>query len=665
MSLYDSDDEELVTRLEDFEPPVQLDTSFARFIVIDNVPVAPESKHEKLKSILHKIFVSKGGEIVPNGITLVLDANKNTKGFAFIEYTKKEGANDAVSLLNNYKLDAKHTLQVNLLDDFKKFLNFNEQYSAPKVEEFVSKPNYNEWLSDKRALKGYDQFVVRYGDYTDICWNEMSVGKPIVEKSNTAMTTSYVQWSNTGSYLVTFHPDGVVLYGGKQWIKLNNFDHRGVQLVDFSPEDKYLITFAPVLNDNPKDPKSIIVWDVRNGKKLRGFLAPPKDQFTWPAFRWSAKDRFISRTHEDKGINIYETPSMKLLDNTYLAISNLKDYSWSPTDLTLAYFVPGSSHIPSKITLLELPSKKVLAEKVIFEAIDARFHWQNEGSYLCVKTDKIVKTKKTIPTTAFELFRTHEPNVPVESFEIPYQIKAFAWEPRGKRICIIHGEHKIAMNVTFFEVGKHKIEQTSKLENRKLNTIFWSPRGTFILLANLNDTGELEFYNAADGETLSTQEHLQCTGIDWNPSGRFVTTFVSQWKVNTDTGYNIWSFAGEPIYSVLRDRFYQFNWRPRPKFMLSTKEMNIIKTNYKKYQEKFDEMDGLEIAESNAQEERRLQGLMDEFLSYLQRGEAEYQATAPERERLGAYEDIDKRDEYQSVEIVEDIIDIVTTSYRR
>eukprot|EP01132_Coremiostelium_polycephalum_P008620 gene8620-10610_t len=665
-NLFDSDDEdqELVRTLEDFEPPVELDTSFSNYIVIDGIPIASEAKYEKLHLILSKIFSSRGTIVRLN---LPVDASKNTKGFGFLEYQTKEQANDAVTSLNNYPLDKQHKLKVNLMDDFKKLSNITESYQPPKVEDFKPRENYHQWLSDSRSLKGYDQFVVRYGDYTEICWNEMHLGKPDSEKVATGMTTSYVQWSVSGSYLVTFHPDGIVLYGGKDWGRVNLFEHRGVQLVDFSPEDKYMVTFAPVLNDNPKDPRSIIFWDVRSGKRLRSFLAPPKEAFVWPAFQWSAKDRFFARIYEDKGINVYDASNMSLVfDNSHLPVPKIKDFSWSPTDPIIAHFVPGQGNLPAKITLVEIPTKKVLAEKSIWEALDARMHWQNEGDFLCVKVDKAQKSKKAVQTTSFELFRTHEPNIPIENFEVQHPIKAFAWEPRGKKMCIIHGEMKMNMSVSFYEVGKLKVKLLAKpLENRKLNTIFWSPRGQYVLLANLNEGGELEFYNTVECESLSQREHLQCTGVDWNPSGRYVTTYASHWKVQTDTGYNIWSFAGDLTYSTLKDRFYQFTWRPRPRLMLSQKEIKNIRNNFKKYQEKFDELDAKDKRLKEAEEEERLNQLMNEFLSYLQAGEQDYQNHLPDRLKLGVYEDIDHDDEYTAYETIEELIDVTTQVIRK
>ncbi|EGG14878.1 RNA-binding region RNP-1 domain-containing protein [Cavenderia fasciculata] len=657
---YLIDEEEINNiKLDDMEPPVQLNTSFANYIIIDNIPnEVVESKHDKLKAVLHRVY-SKNFEIAPNGFYMPLTEKKLTKGYCFIEYVKKEGAIDAFNNINNYALDTKHTLRVNLLDDHKKLMNFPAVYTEPKAEEFVIKENNNNWLYNEKSLKGYDEFVLRYGDTTEICWNEMNLGKPTSEIAKTQWTSSYVQWSNSGTYLVTFHPDRIVLFGGENWTQIAEFKHRGVQLIDFSPEDKYLVTFAPVTNDDPKDPKSIIVWDIRSGKKLRGFVAPPKEHFSWPAFHWSAKDRYFARQQADKGIDIYEAPSCNLLDNKTVPIPRVKDFSWSPSDLALAYFVPCTDGLPAKITVLEVPSKKVLAEKPIWEALDARFHWQNAGDYLCVKVDKkLKKNQPTAPATNFELFRMHESNVPIENFEVSAQVKAFAWEPRGKRIAVIHGEHRHDMTVSFFEITKKKVNFLTKLEHRKLNTIFWSPHGNYVLLATVGDTGELEFFNVNDLETMSTQEHLQCTGVDWNPSGRFVTTYVSHWKVTTDAGYKIWTFAGEPVYAMLKDRFYQFVWRPRPQLILTDAQIGNIKSSLKTFADKFKEMDERDHRAKVEEENRRLDQLMKEFLGLVQRNEKEYQSHAAERAKRNICEDIDQKDLYEDYEPIKELVDV-------
>jgi translation initiation factor 3 subunit B len=66
-------------------------------------------------------------------------------------------------------------------------------------------------------------------------------------------------------------------------------------------------------------------------------------------------------------------------------------------------------------------------------------HWQSAGDYLCVKMAR-KKTKKTTVQN-FEIFRLKEKNVPVEILEMEDEVIAFAWEPKGHRFALIHGNH--------------------------------------------------------------------------------------------------------------------------------------------------------------------------------------------------------------------------------
>jgi hypothetical protein len=43
-----------------------------------------------------------------------------------------------------------------------------------------------------------------------------------------------------------------------------------------------------------------------------------------------------------------------------------------------------------------------------------------------------------------------------------------------------------------------------------------------------------------------------------------------------ENGYNVWSFNGKLIHKVIKDRFFQFLWRPRPPTLL-TKEKQEVK----------------------------------------------------------------------------------------
>lgn len=46
-----------------------------------------------------------------------------------------------------------------------------------------------------------------------------------------------------------------------------SFAHRGVNYIDFSPNERYLVTLSP----RPNNPEAFIIWDVITGQKKRSF----------------------------------------------------------------------------------------------------------------------------------------------------------------------------------------------------------------------------------------------------------------------------------------------------------------------------------------------------------------------------------------------------------
>ena len=109
-----------------------------------------------------------------------------------------------------------------------------------------------------------------------------------------------------------------------------------------------------------------------------------------------------------------------------------------------------------------------------------------------------------------------------------------------------------------------------------------------------NLSGELiEFYDVDKRRTMSCQEHYLCSNISWDPSGRIVTTQVSQAIKNPNPRYtnsnafNMWTFQGYPIYDESKQKLFQFEWRPRPPSLLSKEERADVKANLKKHIQKY------------------------------------------------------------------------------
>ena len=91
--------------------------------------------------------------------------------------------------------------------------------------------------------------------------------------------------------------------------------------------------------------------------------------------------------------------------------------------------------------------------------------WQQSGEYFAVKVDHHTKSKKSI-FSGFELFRVKEPNCPMEVLELPdknQKIVAFAWEPKGHRFAVIHGDGA-RPDVSFYTM----IDDTSAINKVKL-----------------------------------------------------------------------------------------------------------------------------------------------------------------------------------------------------
>ncbi len=73
------------------------------------------------------------------------------------------------------------------------------------------------------------------------------------------MTESFVQWSPFGTYLATAHRQGIAMWGGPDFQRFQRFAHAGrsmpqccpcqmhealgVRATDFSPRERYLMTY--------------------------------------------------------------------------------------------------------------------------------------------------------------------------------------------------------------------------------------------------------------------------------------------------------------------------------------------------------------------------------------------------------------------------------------
>lgn len=667
-----SDDDDAIQ-----EENLEFDSGFGNIIVVDNLPVVPKEKFEKLVTVVRKIY-SQIGAIKEDGLWMPVDpATEKSLGYCFIEYNTPQEAELAKEKTQGYKLDRSHIFSVSMFDDFDRFMKVPDEWAPPPHKEYAPGENLQQWLTDAKAR---DQFVIRAGSDTEVLWNDAKLLKPDPVYKRAFWTESFVQWSPLGTYLATVHRQGAAVWGGATTFnRLMRYAHPHVKLIDFSPGEKYLVTYSSHEPSNPRDANRVVIniFDVRTGKVMRDFKGSADDfaiggtggvtGVSWPVFKWSGgrDDKYFARMGKNV-LSVYETETFSLVDKKSLKVENIMDFSWSPTDPIISLFVPetGGGNQPARVSLVQIPSKEELRQKLLFNVSDCKMYWQSNGEYLAVNVDRYTKTKKST-FTGFELFRIKERDIPIEVLELENKndkIIAFAWEPKGHRFAVIHGDNpKPDISIYSMRTAQNtgRVSKLTTMKGKQANALFWSPAGRFIVLAGLKGfNGLLEFYNVDELETMANTEHFYATDVEWDPTGRYVATAVTSVH-EMENGFNIWSFNGKHLYRILKDHFFQFLWRPRPASFLTAEKEEEIAKNLKKYSKKYEaeDQDVSLLLSEQEREKRRI--LKEDWDKWANEWKLLHEEEKLERENLRDGEASDEEEEYEAKDIeVEEIVDV-------
>ncbi|KAJ7155508.1 eukaryotic translation initiation factor eIF2A-domain-containing protein [Mycena crocata] len=648
---------------------VQDDIRTDHVVVVDGVPIIDASKEEKLVARIAKAFNRRGVETFAQNIWIAWDdSTGKSKGFVFIEFPDAEIASAAVAIMHGFQFDPRHQLEVNLFDDIGKYSSLDPTLIEPEFEEFQPKEHIRAWLGD---LQGRDQYVTNRADQVIIHWHGKRAQSGIAYKKpdgSPPWTDLYVSWSPLGAYLATLHQQGVRLWGGPSYEPLQRFRHPFVLLIDFSPGEKYIVTWSqrPIMvqETDPQGPEhfsseddgnQIAVWDIQSGALLRSFPVNQQDQedkknLHWPVLKWSPDDKYVARVTPGQ-ISVYELPRMGLHAKKSIKVEGVVDFEWRPffanqegrekgEENMLAYWTPEVVNQPARVTLLDFPGRRVLRQKNLFNVNKCSLYWQNQGNFLCVQVDRHTKTKKTV-FCHLEIFRVREKDYPVEVVEIKDSVLGFSWEPQGERFAVISSHDSnlgnpssgaLRTEVSFYQLdhAKGDFRLLRTLSSLTSNTIRWSPRGRFVVLATVGSPtkSELLFWDlgidvddpgrqkedwGGGMQQIGAADHYGVTDVDWDPSGRYLATSASAWKHQLENGYSIWDFRGQEIEKNLQDQFKQFIWRPRPPSLLSKEEQRQVRKNLREYSRQFDQDDAQEDNEVSAELIAHRKRLVDEW----------------------------------------------------
>ena len=179
-----------------------------------------------------------------------------------------------------------------------------------------------------------------------------------------------------------------------------------MRLIQFSPCENYLVTWSeeplenleshaiPAVRETfgPDDEgNQYVVWDIKAQRVLRTF---PVDRpvagedgpraMGWPAFKWSPDDAYVARCAVGSAIQVYELPSMGLLDRKSVKIEGVQNFEWCPMgekdwearkagkgrECMMVFWMPEAPNQPARVNLMGIPSRNTLRSKNLFNVTD-------------------------------------------------------------------------------------------------------------------------------------------------------------------------------------------------------------------------------------------------------------------------------------------------------
>jgi translation initiation factor 3 subunit B len=607
------------------EPRPIFELQWTNRVIVDGLPeVNDEKKAQSLIKFLSRLCERSKCPIDPSNINMpILDGI--SQKFAILTFEEEETAKSAVTNLNGVFLDKKHQLSVVSFDEFDRLMQVSDSFQEQKI---YSQQELKSWLTD---AQGRDQFIIRAGEKTQVFWNDIISRNPELVSNGPAgkvWTDKYVNWSTDGTFLATLHSRGVVIWAGPDFEEFGKFEHYGVVNASFSPCEKYLLTFSPK--------GKFCVWNVASKEEARVFAA---DDDKWGAYKWNFNGEYLAKM-ADSSIFFYQTPTMSLLEDETgqkrpIKIENLSDFSWSPTSNIVACHIRENNNKPAMIKILAIPSKDLIASRNLFEALACTFLWQSEGEFLL----SIILTKQKDPKkpkkSIMEVTCVKMKNSPTSTYTINGEVISCAWQAASNRFAMIYKKDNKLAFVIFFIDSQQNIQVFGEKETA-MKDLLWAPQGNQIVLHS-KDKGKIMFYSTGDKGIIEIEERTYngMTHLEWDPSGRYLTvcktTELKTQNSQVGLGYTIFNGQGEIVFQSLMEKFYQFAWRPRPKFILPKEVHNKLLSEYEHLTKKYAEQDR-EFRKKVKQEKREKENeKKNEFLAILTKNREFWAKTHDER----------------------------------
>ena len=120
---------------------------------------------------------------------------------------------------------------------------------------------------------------------------------------------------------------------------------------------------------------------------------------------------------EPNAIAIYNTDTFTLQKKQKIKVQDVKEFSFSPSDPYISYWTPEDGEKPARLVVMELPARREVAVKALYNVKECKMFWQKNGDHLGVQVTRYTKSKKAT-VTSFDLFHIREKVKALISFSL-------------------------------------------------------------------------------------------------------------------------------------------------------------------------------------------------------------------------------------------------------
>lgn len=526
---------------------------FQNFLFLGGLPQVEPAKISRLSQHLkQKIWP----DLTIAQFEMPLNADQSlTLGCAFLEMTSQADRAIAIEKADGFRPDKKTQIFALSFEEFESAMALDPQ-EAPTLQDSTLPecPLPGDWVLNVPS-KFIGEYSILHVDRTGPLFQQFSLLSAECTAKKGNFCDSTIAWSPLGTWLVSFHSQGVALSLIKdgEVCKIMRLAHSKVSEVLFNQDESFVLT-----RTTPQSPA--LLWEVQTGdflEKIEG------TEFAWQGNRLA----FLNDKGELKVVLVSRT-----VQALYSA-PNVQGFKWANSRPLIAYWAePEQETSPSRLCVWNGARGELMKSKTLFLVKRCSFHWHPQDDYLGIGVERWNKSKKTF-VPSLEIFYLKQKDCPVENYDFSTGnvILDFDWDHSNKFAIVLQADCK--SRLMFFSVGK-QISQSGAFERKGIERVSWSPRGRFLVAWS---SSLAELWDGQEEALVGHCEHSAISHVEWNPNGIYFATVSSCLAFNSaEHGFVIWDLSASAVERKSIDKLVCMMWRPVPPSQLDQEAIKNI-----------------------------------------------------------------------------------------